>query len=535
MSSCLPIPCYRSDLLMRLLMFSLWRQYLILAVSSLSIPLSETAATRRVAVHRSDPEFSVAEAYFHEAQQRTGCLMCADSLLAARCGFLTGVYLMHTMRILPAWKAFVQAGSSCVSYFIANGRIDAVLGDPRSDLGSDGSTHSYAHRGDAPSTSTERALEDALYWSVLKSEVELRLELGLPGSGINAIRYPHVFPCVPDMEIDGHELSVDNAGFLVTNQPEVDRSHLTFGWFFFLAEITLKRLMYRILNSRYQNGLRSDDDQPSSLGTRGDGDGTDDAVVRIDSMALDMAEYDLQLEQWCAPLPPSLSSPQFLNFVYSLVICVPFTLLTPFRTQLLPPAMQFPASSTDPPKDILPWVLRGHGIDAVELLRFPAFAAIMKLQSPLAPLASPALLELQSTSTSSADPTLHSLARLVREYLQNAVNRIEANANGVFHRHQGTWLAIRSCTRSALALLGTRLALQEQRDLAILRGISVGGGGIVGSPPETLLLEPVLPPRWKDAVLLVRHMLRAWEPEGRDVAYLTDVLEGLLSLCDDVD
>lgn len=224
--------------------------------------------------------------------------MCADSLLAARCWFLTGVYLMHTLRILPAWKAFIQAGSSCVSYFIAQNRVDTVPNDPRNNFGNGDDPNASTRRDDVPSTSTERALEDALYWSVLKSEVELRLELGLPGSGINAIRYPHVFPCVPDMEIDGRELSVDSGGFLVTNQPEVDRSHLTFGWFFFLAEITLKRLMYRILNSRYLLGLGADDERASRPHTEGGSHGTDDASVRIDLAVLDTAEYDLQLEQW---------------------------------------------------------------------------------------------------------------------------------------------------------------------------------------------------------------------------------------------
>ncbi|CAK7213458.1 Zcf27p [Sporothrix bragantina] len=469
--------------------------YLIMAISTLSIPFTETSTGRRVKVDRSEPAFAVAEAYFHEAQQRMGCLMCADSLLAARCGFLMGVYLMHTLRILPAWKAFIQAGSSCVSYFIAQNRVDTVP-DPRNAGGMDGG-HPSNRRDDAPSTSTERALEDALYWSVLKSEVELRLELGLPGSGINAIRYPHVFPCVPDMEIDGHAVSVDSEGFLVTNQPEVDRSHLTFGWFFFLAEITLKRLMYRILNSRYQLGLGHDEER-SREHTERNGHGADDASIRIDPTVLDTAEFDLQLEQWM---------------------------------QLLPPAMQFPASWTEPPTDILPWVLRGHGIDAVELLRFPAFAAVMRIESPLSPLNTPASASLDAYT----ENMRQNLTRLVREYLQNAVNRIEANANGVFHRHQGTWLAIRSCTRSALALLGTRLAMQEQRDLAVLQGFAVGGRVPGGSPVDTVLMDSLLPLRWKDAVQLVRDMLHAWEPEGRDVAHLATVLEGLLSLCDDIE
>lgn len=171
--------------------------------------------------------------------------------------------------------------------------------------------------------------------------------------------------------------------------------------------------------------------------------------------------------------------------------------------QLLPPAMQFSATSTEPLGGILPWVLRGHRIDAVELLRFPAFASIMR---PEYPFSRPAFC--------SADNGINDPVKLTREYLLNATNRIDANADGVFHRHQGSWLTIRSCTRSALALLGTKLAMQEQ--------------GQARRIPDGLL-----PPSWKQSVLFVKDMLRAWEPEGRDVVRLLKVVEGLLSLCNE--
>lgn len=37
-----------------------------------------------------------------------------NSFIGAQCLFLTAVYVMSTLRILAAWKCFVQAGSQCL-------------------------------------------------------------------------------------------------------------------------------------------------------------------------------------------------------------------------------------------------------------------------------------------------------------------------------------------------------------------------------------------------------------------------------------
>lgn len=140
-------------------------QFVILAISCLSTPLNDSSPGRRVSIHRSEPAYALAEYYFHESQLRLGTLVFADSLLAAQCSFLTGVYLMYTMRILPAWRAFITAGSDCVSYFVAKGRVD-----PMPVCFGHGIRPTSCHE-DGPSMSTSRALEDALYWSCLKSEM----------------------------------------------------------------------------------------------------------------------------------------------------------------------------------------------------------------------------------------------------------------------------------------------------------------------------------------------------------------------------
>lgn len=144
-------------------------------------------------------------------------------------------------------------------------------------------------------------------------------------------------------------------------------------------------------------------------------------------------------------------------------------------------------------------MLRGHRLDVIELLRFPALKAILN---------SDTLRDLP-----------YAVLRVAREYLDNAVLRIDVHVEEFYHRHQGTWLTIRGCTRSVLALLGTKLRCDRE----------VGPTGATGSAldPATLLL----PPTWRSAVERVLHMLRSWQDESKDVPRLAALVETLLQLC----
>ena len=167
--------------------------------------------------------------------------------------------------------------------------------------------------------------------------------------------------------------------------------------------------------------------------------------------------------------------------------------------------MRFSPTSVEPLHDILRWVLRGHRIDIIELLRFPALSIVLN----------PVTIQSPDPSSMSGRQQSEITIRLAREYLENAVQRIRTNAEGFLHRHQGAWLTIRSCTRSALALLGIKLKCQEE-----------------GSDGEsTSLTGHILPPTWRSAVEQVVEMLKAWEPESPDVKRLREIVEGLLSLC----
>jgi hypothetical protein len=80
------------------------------------------------------------------------------------------------------------------------------------------------------------------------------------------------------------------------------------------------------------------------------------------------------------------------------------------------------------------------------------------------------------------------------------VQRIEKNESGFYQRHHGTWLMLRSCTRSALVLVA-----------AVRSG-----------------LNNLVAAEWQDAVGKVMQMLRYWRDEVKDVPDRLDILEGLM-------
>lgn len=105
-----------------------------------------------------------AEAYFQASQRRIGALFHDNSILSVQCSFLTGVYLMSTMRIMAAWKSFVQAGNQCLAYLatkrLLNVHPKVVSSADEMEVTCTASSQSL----------TLRVIEDSLYWSCLKSE-----------------------------------------------------------------------------------------------------------------------------------------------------------------------------------------------------------------------------------------------------------------------------------------------------------------------------------------------------------------------------
>jgi len=161
--------------------------------------------------------------------------------------------------------------------------------------------------------------------------------------------------------------------------------------------------------------------------------------------------------------------------------------------------MRFPREAAIPTRDALRFILRGHMIDINEVVRFPAIQAL---------LGSKTLVQTDSLTPL----TLH----IAQEFLQNAVYRIEANREGFFYRHQGTWLMLRSCSRSALQLLGMALKCRFEAQ--------------AGETNQQDLERKMLPPRWQDAVTSVREMLDYWADESIDVKRLKTIFAELMQI-----
>lgn len=163
--------------------------------------------------------------------------------------------------------------------------------------------------------------------------------------------------------------------------------------------------------------------------------------------------------------------------------------------------MRFPINRDERTGDILRFILRGHMIDIREVVRFPAIHAI---------LSSPDIFSISNQS-----PTC---LRLARELLDNAVERIKANVEGWYHRHQGTWLMGRSAGRSALHLIGMALKCQQ-------------AATVVQISRHELELQ-LLPADWREAVELVIQHMDYWSDESKDMKRLSYIFKELLNCYD---
>jgi hypothetical protein len=144
-------------------------------------------------------------------------------------------------------------------------------------------------------------------------------------------------------------------------------------------------------------------------------------------------------------------------------------------------------------------ILRGHMIDIREVARFPALHAVV---------ASPTHIMIQDL------PPSH--IRIVREALEAAADCINSNRESFFHRHQGTWLMLRSCARSGLHLLAMAMQCRWEADL--------------GKIHREDLERAVLPPTWRELIHELSSILEYWSDESNDLNSLNNIFRGLMGV-----
>ncbi|KAF5966216.1 oleate-activated transcription factor 1 [Fusarium bulbicola] len=180
------------------------------------------ASTRSSATTVIDPD--TAASYYLAAKKRLGLLQ--PSLLYIQCLFLCGIYEMYCLHPLQAWFHFNRA---CV--------------DLRNILW----TRSQKKSNQATTQETRR-LEQRLYWSCVKTEYELRYEIPLPPSGITQCDYPDMFPSPPtELTSPSTYDRVDTFDDDIVTEEEKS-------WFYYLAEISYRRMMNRAMAVMARSG-----------------------------------------------------------------------------------------------------------------------------------------------------------------------------------------------------------------------------------------------------------------------------------------
>ncbi|KAF4442232.1 vegetative cell wall protein gp1 [Fusarium austroafricanum] len=167
-----------------------------------------------------------AASYYLAAKKRLGLLQ--PSLLSIQCFFFCGVYEMYCLRALQAWHYFNRASVD----------LRNILWT-RNQRKHNQSITREAHR-----------LEQRLYWSCVKSEYELRCEIPLPPSGITQCDYPDMFPSPPTelTSPSAHNQFEAREGGIISEEEK--------SWFYYLAEISYRRIMNRAMATMARDGAR---------------------------------------------------------------------------------------------------------------------------------------------------------------------------------------------------------------------------------------------------------------------------------------
>ncbi|KAG5804342.1 hypothetical protein H9Q74_009886 [Fusarium xylarioides] len=203
-------------------------------------------------------ELEIASAYFELARQRLGLL--DQSLLAAQCHFFAGVYYMFTLAPLRAWSQFEHAANIFFIYW------------------------KYLSRKDSQPVRLARSF----YWSCLKSQVELGLDLQLPQSVLKDLHDAgSELPTPPEINARHSQQTIaifpppgkGSAEDLGSVQEE--------SWYYYLTEITLRRFNNRAFNLLYLDGK---------------GWGTSESLS-IESLVSAVSQIEDQLDNWAQTMP----------------------------------------------------------------------------------------------------------------------------------------------------------------------------------------------------------------------------------------
>ncbi|KAL4756319.1 Zn(II)2Cys6 transcription factor [Aspergillus foveolatus] len=152
--------------------------------------------------------------FWNIALKRLGYAMRDNSVEAVQTLVLAGIWYMHRMEPLEAWKHFNLAGAAWNTLRLTRFPVVDLIDN-------------------TDTTPNELTILQALYFTIWKSDCELRLELPVPGPPlINSTDFPLAFPQPPRL---GSQPSTSDAS-------ESERS-----WYYYLTEIAARHLLNRLV------------------------------------------------------------------------------------------------------------------------------------------------------------------------------------------------------------------------------------------------------------------------------------------------
>lgn len=320
-----------------------------------------------------------AERYYHLARRRIGLI--GRGIRASQCHFLAGVYLMYTMRPLSAWQEFHSA-TQAIQVYLKASQCQEITPSPGS-------------RNSAGSLK-KRRMEQRLYWSCYKSECELRVEMDIPNSLLADFQYPDLYPSPPDALSPSETVRTPGSINLRISAFQNTRSQEQC-WFYYLTEITLRRIGNRVLNLFYQTG-------PSSW--------SEEMLPRMASIA---REFEQQLQDWYVPFDRSNRNSN---------------LILRSRHNHLPEPIRY--EEDEMPSEELPYMVWGRALEIKAWIYRPFL--------------------FYAVHSSTDDPGRRIAAPFVAKALNCSYHLLSKRS--ISHRHHGTWYELRQAVSGVLLLVG---------------------------------------------------------------------------------
>lgn len=226
-----------------------------------------------------EDNFKQAWEYWSVASKRFGLIISQDNIEAIQCLSLVGIWYMHSMQPLQAWKYFSLAGNA----WYASTRRRALLGDSSATQQDEGQV----------------SLQQSLYFTIYKSECELRIDLNIPGSILADIDLPFTFPLPPSLDMQ---------------RPPKDVEITQRGWYYYLADIAARHQVNNLM--RLRSGLTVSPERQNML----------KLYQNVDVLEAQLAEWHKALPStisFQAPndtmVPPSDELSSILHFRYLVI------------------------------------------------------------------------------------------------------------------------------------------------------------------------------------------------------------------------